>query len=169
MWKVILPFADQTSSWLVLPSARCAATSHLALINNDTFPLVAVAPLFPPFNNATPALTGRGISVRVLRIAKLPTRSSNQACPISLLAHMKPLHRHHHDHPLSNSSSSFRVQYLPVHNVRHRETTARFKRAALQLLDGLARDTLWPARITSGLPPCSMTYPMIAPPGWPTS
>jgi len=31
-----------------------------ALINNDTFPLVAVTPLSPLFNNAAPALTGYG-------------------------------------------------------------------------------------------------------------
>jgi len=58
MWS----YCRSDSSWLVLPSARCAATSHLApdvtvLVNNDVcdalidhsdaFPVVAVSPPSP--------------------------------------------------------------------------------------------------------------------------
>jgi len=42
-----------------------------------------------------------------------------------------------HNPLLSNSSSSFRVQYLPANRVPNRKTTARLKQAALWLLGRL--------------------------------
>ena len=107
--------------WLHLCCTRCAVTSHLAPnvtvpVNNnvdnalisypDAFPVVTVVPFSPLLNNAVLALTEWGAAVRVLHITKLATRSLNQACLVSLLAHIKPLHCHPHDPPLSDPSLS---------------------------------------------------------------
>lgn len=141
--------------------AHCAAISHLAFdvtvpVNKDagypliglvdhSDPLPVVVSLSPLLTNATLALDNCGIAAGVLGNVRPPKRSLNQACLVSLLAHIKPLQRHPHNPLLFNSSPSFQVHYLPAHRVPNRETTARFKQAALRLPDRLARDALQPA------------------------
>ena len=144
-------------------SARCVATGQLFPTLRLTVPvknsvdddivahfnafLIVAVPL-PSTQQRNPALAEWGTAARVLRIAKPPTRSSNQPYLISLhgLARIKPLQPHPHNPPLSNSLPSFQVQYLPVDKVPNRETIARFKQAALRLLDRLSRDALQSAR-----------------------
>ena len=137
------------TSRLTLPVNSDVGDALIDLVDSsDSLPVVAVVPLSPPLDNAAPALAEWGTAARVLRIAKPPTRSSNQPYLISLhgLARIKPLQPHPHNPPLSNSLPSFQVQYLPIDKVPNRETIARFKQAALRLLDRLSRDALQSAR-----------------------
>jgi len=134
------------TSRLTIPVNNTVGDALIDLLDNtDTLPVVAVVPLTPPFDNVAPALAEWGTAARVLRIAKPSTRSQNQPYLIFLhgLARIKPLHPHP---PPSDPFPSCQVQYLPVDKVPNRETVARFRQAALRLLDRLARDALQPAR-----------------------
>ena len=75
------------------PSTATSATPLLDSVNySGAFLIVTVVLLFPPLNSATSTLAEWGTAARVLRIAKPPTRSSNQSYLISLhgLARINP-------------------------------------------------------------------------------
>jgi len=82
---VVLPFVDQTSSWVVAPSVLHSLPAIFPVINDvgdavtnhsSAFSVVAVVPLSPPFNDA-PSLTEWGTAVREAVNAQLESGLSH--------------------------------------------------------------------------------------------